>query len=258
MASTGCSAFPPSTLSKGGLACFLSHLRIIETTPPDSFTFIFEDDVEFAADLPLTLHAGQLEVFADFDLVLLDCQPRLSLETLAALWHALETRLIDPEDLEAFDAPRRITGASSFDARTLYAWGISSYLVTPKGHRTLPPLMRECLDRGPPGQWDILARDASADGRIRVAALAPFLATPLLESYADTTIDNRVQAADKLGLASAIRRMFFAGPISGVEALAQTLLDPAVPQDTPRRLMSQLLARVFEIVATGDPFVLPT
>lgn len=246
---------PKCRLSPGGLACFLSHERIILESPADSFTFIFEDDVEISSQLPLTLHPAQLELLAEFDVVLLDCQPRTSIEVLSALWHCLEYRLLTPERLQDFGADGRISGVSLFDAAHIYSWGLSSYLVTPKGHRSLPPLMRRCLDDGPPGQWDILLRHACEDGRIKATVLAPFLATPLLDSYAGTTIDARTQSMEKLAVASAIRRMFFAGPISGIEAYARPLLEPAIRYETPRQLMSQLVARVFEISARDDGFV---
>ncbi len=250
---------PDCLLSKGGLACFLSHLQIIETTPADSHTFVFEDDVQFSLDLPLALNLAEQGLFDDYDLVLLDCQPNLAVEVLSTLCVCMKERCIGSDSFEDFAAPRRIHSVALYDAAGMHAWGISSYMVTPKGHESLPPLMRECLDRGPPGQWDLLVRDACRDGRIRAAIVTPFLATPLLDSYADTTIDNRTQDDVKIRTASAIRRMFFAGPISGVERYAESLFDSetaAVAFKSPDRLMTQLAGRVFEVLVEQKTFTL--
>jgi hypothetical protein len=250
---------PDCALSKGGLACFLSHLQIIETTPADGYTFIFEDDVQFSLDLPLALGLIDEGILESYDLVLLDCQPNLAVEVLSTLWVCLKERCIDPRFLEDFAAERRIHSLALYDPAGVYAWGISSYLVTPRGHASLPPLMRDCLDRGPPGQWDLLVRDACRDGRIKAAVIAPFLATPLLDSYADTTIDNRAQDDFKMRTASAVRRMFFAGPVSGVEPYAARLFDSAlapVALRAPNRLMPQLVARVFDVLVEQKGFTL--
>ena len=246
---------PRCALSAGGLACFMSHLQVIESSPADSFTFVFEDDVELSADLPMVLHEAQLQALADYDLILLDCQPNFTSATLLMLWGSLVRQLANQEDLGHDGAARHLRGVDVYNAPGLYCWGMSSYVVTPKGHRTLPPLLRHCLDRGPPGQMDIFVSHACEDRRLKAAVLVPFLATPLLESYEGTTIDQRSQSAEKLALVSAIRRMFFAGPVSGIQEYAQPLLSQAEAVNPQLQLLSRLMGRIFELSARDGKFV---
>ncbi len=207
---------PGCVLSAGGLACYLSHLQIIESTPADSFTLILEDDVELSLDLPVLLHEDFLAAVSGYDIVLLDCQPACDTVSADLLWSGVKRQLLRAEDLEDRDAARRLKGVEFHPAAGLFRWGLSSYIVTPRGRRNIPPIARECLDRGPPGQLDLLLVHALEDGNLSGCMTAPFLATPLLESFADPAVEGRVQEAAALRRTSAMRRLFFAGPLGGV------------------------------------------
>ncbi len=245
---------PNCALSAGGLACFLSHQRIIESTPPDSYTFIFEDDVELSLDLPIILNEQFYGIAAGYDMVFLDCQPDSNTALLATLWQALRDQVIEPADLERFDGARRLRGVSLLHAPDLYRWGLSSYIVTPRGHRRMPPVLKECLDRGPPGQLDILLQHALADGRLNGMVVAPFLATPLLDSHETSTIDARPQANDVLRLTAAIRRMFYAGEIGDVGAWVGAFPDHPNPNlRTLAALSFQVMLRQADNTFSVDP-----
>jgi len=143
------------------------------------------------------------------------------------------------------DAPRHIRGVDLYDAQLTYAWGLTAYIVTPKGRDTVPAVMHDCLRLGPPGPVDILIKHACADGRLKGAVMVPFLATPLLESYAGTTIDGRNQAEDRLVIASAVRRMFYAGRIGDVDRFAQPSLDRNAGIGPQAQLLSRLMGHTF-------------
>jgi glycosyl transferase, family 25 len=240
---------PPANcaLSAGELACFRSHTQIIESAPPGTFTFILEDDVELSDDLPLILHPGQLEGLADYDIVLLDCQPFWATPTLLALWRSMERQLLDRADLLDPSARRRIRGVEIHDAASVYCWGLTSYLVTPRGHSKLPALLHDTLALGPPGPVDILIKHAMSDGRLKGAVLMPFLATPRLDSHARTTMQGRSQASDKLAITNAIRRMFFAGPTDGVQEYSQVFRERRPDISAPVQLLADLAAQAFAI-----------
>jgi glycosyl transferase, family 25 len=247
---------PECKLSAGELACFHSHLQIIETTPADSFTMILEDDVQLSDDLPLVLRPEQLEGLASYDVVFLDCQPFWATHTLLMMWASLKRQLIDPTQLLDETAARRVRGVDIHDASQVYCWGLQSYLVTPKGKKSLPPLLHETLDRGPPGPVDILFKHAMSDGRLKGAVLMPFLATPLLESHEGTTIEQRSLSSDKLAIVSAIRRMLFAGPVTGVNEYARQLRERRADVSEPVQLMADLAAQCFAIEMEEGSFVI--
>lgn len=247
---------PGCRLSAGELACFLSHTQIIESAPEDSFTIIFEDDIELSTDLPLVMHPAQVTQLAPYDVVMLDCQPFWSSQTVLAMWRSMERQLVEPRELHDFNAMRRIRGVEFHNASGIYCWGLQAYMVTPNGRAKLIPLLRETLERGPPGPIDILIKHACSDGRLSGVALIPFLATPLLESHTATTIVERSQALDKLALVSAVRRMFFAGPLTGIEAYAQALRQPGPDISPPIQMLTDLVGQAFAMEAKEGSFVI--
>jgi hypothetical protein len=238
---------PRCAISPSELACFLSHTQLIESAPEDQYTVIFEDDVELSLDLPLVLHPGQLGALADNDIVLLDCQPYWSTAAVQAMWRSYSRQLVDPRDLHDADAPRRVKGVDIHPANSLYCWGLQAYMVTPKGRKTLPPLLHQTLDRGPPGPIDILVKHALLDGRLKGAVFIPFLASPRLESHTETTMEGRELAADRLAIVSAIRRLFFAGPAPGIAEYVRALRPADATQ--PIDMLSQLVGQAFAIEA---------
>ncbi len=214
---------PDAATSAGERACFLSHARALESAPPDDFFLVLEDDALLSRALPPLLRPEALAQLADWDLVFLECLPYTSAHSLLALWQALKKQLpADPA------APRdAIAGIEVLDARGLYNWGAVAYLATPKGLRALSPLLREALAEGPVQAFDMALNRWVAEGRLRAAVLAPFLATPRLESHAHSTIDDRSRAAENDALGGALRRT----------------------DDPQLRLLADLMAQLFVITA---------
>ncbi|QRF58403.1 glycosyltransferase family 25 protein [Variovorax paradoxus] len=238
-------AAPDATTSAGERACFLSHARALEGAPPDDFFLVLEDDALLSRALPPLLRPEALAQLADWDLVFLECLPYTSAPVLLALWQALKKQLpADPT------VPRdAIAGIEVLDARGLYNWGAVAYLATPKGLRALPPLLREALAEGPAQAFDMALNRWVAEGRLRAAVLAPFLATPRLESHAHSTIDDRPRAAENDALGGALRRLFFAGPIDGLESHVAGYRHAALTDDPKLRLLADLMAQLFVITA---------
>jgi GR25 family glycosyltransferase involved in LPS biosynthesis len=240
---------PACRITAGELACFRSHLEVIESAPPDSFTFVFEDDVDLARDLPLILHDDQLAMLANHDIVFLECQPNWHSTTLSKLWASLSRQMLPGDE-------RRVRGVELHDGASMYCWAAAAYVVTPKGHRVLSRLFRDCLDLGPPGPVDILLAHAMQDGRISGAVLVPFLANARLDSHVMTTVPGRTLAAQRLALASAVRRMFFAGPLTGLHEFAAPLLERPEGVTPEMELLGDLMARIFTHSLRDGDFII--
>lgn len=239
-------ALPDAAVSPGEHACFASHVRAIESAPPGSFFLVLEDDALLSRALPSLLDQEEaLAQLEGFDLVFLECLPSIAAPGLLALWQAL--RKHGPHDAAA---PRdAIGGIEVLDARGLYNWGAVAYLVTPKGLRTLPALLREALAAGPALAFDMTLNALVHGERIRAAVLAPFLATPALESHAKSTIGDRPRAAENDALGGALRRLFFAGSIDGLEAHVAAYRHAPLTPDPQLRLLADLMAQLFVIAA---------
>lgn len=228
--------------------CWLSHLQAIEAAPADQAGFVFEDDVELSPDLPALLQPGQLDALGTHDLVLLDCQPECSSATIAQLWRCLEGHLADPRSMLAGTAPRRVRGVDLVDAAPLFRWGLQAYVVTPRGRPRLAALLREALAHGPVQPVDLLVGEALRQRRLHAVVTVPFLATPRLDSHAGSTI-GAAAAGDTQALASALRRLLFAGPVEGIEAFAQPLLARTRATSPEMELAGRLLAQLFAVEA---------
>jgi GR25 family glycosyltransferase involved in LPS biosynthesis len=227
---------PGMRLSAGELGCLCSHLQAIECAPRDRFTFVFEDDVDISPHLPSILHGGQLPSLAEYDVVFMDCQPDWRFETLARLWRTLEFQCPRP----ARGEPRRVRGVEIYGTRGIYCWGMTAYVVTPRGRGPVAKAMRDSLESERCLPVDILMQRAMEDGRLRGAVLVPFLASPRLESYTRTTVAGRTQYMHNLALLGALRRAFYAEAGAELFDFAEALCQP---QDgvTPEM---ELLARV--------------
>ena len=234
-----------AAIGAGERACFLSHARALDSAPRDDFFLVLEDDALLSRALPPLLRPEALAQLAEWDLVFLECLPYTSAHSLLALWRALKKQLpADPA------APRdAIAGIELLDARGLYNWGAVAYLATPKGLRALAPLLREALAEGPAQAFDMALNRWVAEGRLRAAVLAPFLATPRLESHARSTIDDRPRAAENDALGGALRRLFFAGPLDDLEAHVAGYRHAALTDDPQLRLLADLMAQLFVITA---------
>jgi GR25 family glycosyltransferase involved in LPS biosynthesis len=239
-------ALPDAPVSPREHACFLSHARAIDSAPPGDFFLVLEDDALLSRALPPLLRQPEaLAQLEGFDLVFLECMPSISATSLLPLWQAMSKHLPHAQSM-----PRdAIDGIEILDARSLYNWGAVAYLVTPKGLRTLPALLREALAAGPALAFDMTLNALVHDGRIRAAVLAPFLATPALHSHAQSTIDDRPRALENDALAGALRRLFFAGPLDGLDAHVGIYRHAALTQDPQLQLLADLMAQLFVIAA---------
>jgi GR25 family glycosyltransferase involved in LPS biosynthesis len=245
---TGIEGLPPAgAVSRREHACFRSHAAAIESAPAEGFFLVLEDDAQLSRMLPALLGDAQaLARLEGCDLVFLECLPYASAPALLRLWQSLQKHL--PRDPSA---PRdAIGGIEILDAAGLYNWGATAYLVTPRGRRTLPALLREALAEGPAFAFDMVLNRLIAAGRLQAAVLAPFLATPRIGSEATSTIDDRarVPAFDALG--GALRRLFFAGPLEDIEARAAPYRHaPLAGSDAQLQLLADLMAQLFIVTA---------
>ncbi|QJW83570.1 glycosyltransferase family 25 protein [Ramlibacter terrae] len=124
----GCSLLP------GELGCMLSHLQVLERAPAGQFTLVLEDDAELSPQLPVLLaNAVRAPALGRFDIVFLECQPHMTLPHLAALWDAAA-----PAFRVDAAGRRRVEGVELLDARLIFQWGTTAYLVTPAGRDRLP------------------------------------------------------------------------------------------------------------------------
>ncbi|MFM9926191.1 hypothetical protein VLK31_24605 [Variovorax sp. H27-G14] len=239
-------ALPDAPISPREHACFVSHTRAIEGAPPGAFFLVLEDDALLSRALPPLLHQPEaLTQLEGFDMVFLECLPDTSAPSLLMLWQSLRKHL--PRDA---GAPRdAIDGIEILDARGLYNWGAVAYLVTPKGLRTLPALLREALAAGPAQPFDTTLHALLHAGRMRAAVLAPFLATPALDSHAHSTIDDRPRSAENDALGGALRRLFFAGTIDGLDDHVAAYRHAPLTPDPQLRLLADLMAQLFVITA---------
>lgn len=237
-------ALPPGcTLRAGEYGCFLSHLQAIEGAPPDDFRFVFEDDVECSPQLDAFTQPARLAAVASLDLLLLDCQPDCNSHVLAQLWTSLERQLEDPPSMLAGRAPRRIRGVELADAGKVFRWGLQAYVVTPRGRPRVLQVLREGLAHGPVRPVDLLVGDALRSGRLHAAVAVPFLATPRLASHADSTIGT-TDDTDLQALASAARRLLFAGPTDGLHAFTDTLLARTRATSPDQELLGRLMGEL--------------
>ncbi|PBI86157.1 Glycosyltransferase family 25 (LPS biosynthesis protein) [Variovorax boronicumulans] len=237
-----------TAITPGERACFLSHAEALTRANPDESLLVLEDDAQLSEALPAVLRSGalaQLEA-EGCDIAFLECQPVTSTQHLLALWHSLQRRL-PPRDSSA---PRHaLTGIDFLDARTLYNWGAVAYVVTPKGLRVLPALLQEAITHGPLQPYDLTLGSFLRDGRLQGVVLSPFLATPAWGSHADSTLGSPAESAAHDVLGGALRRLFFAGPLEGLEAHVAPWRHAPLTDDPQLRLLADLMAQLFVLTA---------
>ncbi len=239
-----------AAITPGEHACFLSHTEAITRANAGEALLVLEDDAQLSEALPTVLRSGVLaQLEADgCDIAFLECQPVTGTQQLLALWQSLQRRLP-----EGSSAPRHaLTGIDFLDARMLYNWGAVAYLVTPKGLRVLPALLQEALANGPSQPYDLTLGRLLRDDRLQGTVLSPFLATPTFGSHADSALGNPVDAAAHDVLGGALRRLFFAGPIDGVDAQVAPWRHAPLTDDPQLRLLADLMAQLFVLTVRGD------
>ncbi len=231
---------PGCLLAPAQLGCLASHLAAIETAaPPDHWLLVLEDDAVPAPQLADFLQPALLDALAGRDLALLDCQPDCSLHTMAQLWGCLQ-RHLGPD--------RRAAGLDFVAAAGVFRWGLSAYLVSPRGRQRLAAVHRANLAAGPVLPNDQAVRQAIEDGRLDAVVLLPFLATVEAGSHADSTIGAPAQQ-DVQALASVLRHLLFAGPVEDLHGWAGALL-ARQPAGTPEQaLAARVLGALFALDA---------
>lgn len=237
--------------SRGERACFLSHLQAMASADPQQALLVLEDDAVLSDALPAVLRSDALDQLDRYDIAFLECLPYTTTSNLLALWSSLGRHRParhggDPA------APRSpIGGVDILEGRHLYNWGAVAYLVTPRGLRTLPALLREVLETGPATSIDMAFNQLIHVGRLSAAVLSPFLATADLASYARTTIEDRPQRPANDALGGALRRLFFAGDIDGLAEFAAPWRYAALTDDGELRLLADLMAQLFVLSVEG-------
>lgn len=218
---------PPSAagLSPGQWGCLQSHRRTIESAHPDSFTLVLEDDVDVSEHLPTTLTPSQVRLLQDFDVVMLDFLPEHpSFDTL----YRRAKNAMNIGEIDMLQ-PVQMRGAAIQDLRGIYSACAAGYVVTPAGKRTLRARFAQIDESGEPQlPVDTLFLHEISDGRLRAAALVPFLVSPSLAFASQSTIGYLPKSepmARWCALADAYRRLLYAGP-AGPEVLA--LISPYV------------------------------
>lgn len=228
-------------LTPAELGCLLSHLQALESLPAGTFGLVFEDDVDLSADLPALLQPDLLGGTRDLDLVLLDCQPACNSHVIAQLWHMAASHWQDAQ-------ARTLRSIALVDAAPVFRWGTPAYLVTPRGRDRLIRVLQQGLEAGPKLPVDLLLGQAMHQGTLAAAVAVPFLVAVRLDSHTASTIGDlpgaRVQA-----LASALRRMLFAGPVDDVARWVAPWLPSAHASMAPLELTAQLVAALFSLEA---------
>lgn len=231
---------------------FLSHDQIIRSASPESCTLILEDDMQLSDDLAGSLSQENLAAFLDYDLVFLDCQPAID-SRLPSFYYQATCSMPNLYVPEATPEMRRRTNAVGvFPAQGFYCWGAAAYLVTPSGKHKLVACLRRTLDVGPVVPLDMVYRSLIEDGTLSAVVLKPFLATPDIQGMRESTIEGREQPEIPFTLFSAIRRMLFAGDISGVREWVKAVVpNMEVPADDAGLLFA--LMRQIDIGAKDNP-----
>ncbi|MDB5829457.1 MAG: hypothetical protein JWQ73_3677 [Variovorax sp.] len=174
----------PASLSLAGQRGFAEHLGAIERAAPEAVTLILDAGARISPLLPGLLRNPAMLALRQYDVILLECQPVLTTDNLAKLWHARQ---------------RHTDGVDVLDARGLYSEGAAGYMVTPGGRRTLLPLLRA----SPAQPFDVVLRRLIDERQIRAAVLVPFL------------VNLQFTAPGENQNIAALRTLFFADAESG-------------------------------------------
>lgn len=233
---------PPAwSLQPSAYACLQSHLAVLELADPLTFTLILEDDIELSDDLIATLHTQQLQAFHGYDIVFLDCQPALDAHLYFPLWRSV-MRHMNAYQPGGQPQDRRVRGADLLDAKSVYLWGMTAYLVTPRGKATLRRLLSE------PGAQadaiDMLVRNFIQRGEVSAAVLVPFLATPRLAQ--PSTMEGRPRM-DRQVLCDTLRRLLFAGPLGDLASYSAGARQAAAGGDPALKILGDTTPRILRI-----------
>lgn len=228
---------PTCGISAGELACFASHAQAIAAPSAGGFRLVLEDDVQIAQDLPAIVQGFGLAQLEAYDLVFLDCQPQVNATAIMTLWNCLQTHRVDA-------ATGRVSGANIYNADDIYHFGATAYIVTPAGRARLPLLLQQAVEAGPTLPIDMWFARMGHEKQLRTAVIAPFLATPALESYAASTLSGRAAAPLEMVGMNALRRMFFAGPWQPAEGYSKAWREQNDSDDPQLNLLTALFMKL--------------
>ena len=224
---------PGCGIPMAAYGAFLSHQALITQTPADSFTLIFEDDMQISDSLAGMLSPENLQTLAEHDLIFFDCQLYINFNDLLDRYREVRRGVENLRATDVHASQRRYAAqVGLWSAAGAYCWGASAYLVTPRGKAKLGPLLRQTLDQGPPGTLDILFRDLIESKTLDARVVMPFLATPRLDGLTASTIDGRQQDFLPFALCSMVRRLYFAGDLD-IDGMIE-FFAPASPDPLPR------------------------
>jgi glycosyl transferase family 25 len=240
---------PACRIPMAAYGAFLSHQAVITQTPADSFTLVFEDDMQISDSLAGMLSPENLQSLSGHDLIFFDCQLFISINELVVRYREV---MHDMPNLRSVDLPaaqrREVAKVGLRDASGAYCWGAAAYLVTPRGKEKLGPLLRQTLDQGPPGTLDILFRNLIQDKTLDARLMMPFLATPRLDGLTASTIDGRQQDLLPFALCSMVRRLYFAGDVD-IDGMIEFFA--AASSDPLPRAEDEMMAELIRQLALG-------
>lgn len=235
-----CTLPAATQLLPGEVACFLSHLRVLEQAAPDGFTLVLEDDAELSPQLPELLDTIVAGPFADHDIGFLECQPHYALPHLSILWDTAAKLL---ETTEASGLQRRAAGVELLDARSIYKYGTMAFVVSPAGRAKLLALIPQWLRQGPLLPLDRCIEQALVDHQLRGFVTVPFLATTGLRWHGLSGIGAGARTPPDLLML--LRRLLYAGSIAEVQGMAASL--DARPADPALRMFGTVLREIARV-----------
>lgn len=157
----------PGEISRGERGIFMSHLELIRMAANSKvYVHVMEDDVRLS-----TLTAPCVTRIAEgahpsYDVVVLDTGIADHLEQ----YHALREIM---SSLKAAGQPFKKTRL--LDLSKAYAWGMTSYILSPVGAEKFRLEAEEELARGPKLAIDMVLARAVSEGRMSMGATFPFL-----------------------------------------------------------------------------------
>jgi GR25 family glycosyltransferase involved in LPS biosynthesis len=212
----------------GVWACRRSHEQAILQSDENAATVVLEDDAELSHYLPHVINegaiAGIIHNYPELDMFFLDCSPFF--DQIPLLLRAADENMKRRSGIDAGQNRHEVTGVAFPDARSVYAYCATGYVVLPQGKRTLRRLFNSGVDSRYP--VDIMYRDWISQGELKANLTVPFLATA--DYMSDSTIhyrsldQNQLLGVDENRLASAVRRLLFGGDPKIDVAMIEKLL----------------------------------
>jgi GR25 family glycosyltransferase involved in LPS biosynthesis len=157
----------PGDRTRGEFGIFKSHLELIRLAARSKLHIhVMEDDVRLStitAPYVARIAAG---IFTRYDIVVMDT----GIGDHFGQYHALRKIM---SSLKASGEP--FNKVRLLDISKAYAWGMTSYILTPEGAGKFQAEAEEELARGPKLPIDMVLARAVREGRISIGATFPFL-----------------------------------------------------------------------------------